>query len=72
MCEERVGDWVCMKCTNLNFSFRMTCNRCFRDRNAGASVIKNQDELQKFQSAACPAQYIRTRASGLNSMAASF
>lgn len=26
--EERIGDWVCMKCKNLNFSFRMICNRC--------------------------------------------
>jgi hypothetical protein len=70
--EERVGDWVCMKCTNLNFSFRFTCNRCFRDRTAGASFIKNIDELQKFQNASCPAQYIRTHTSGLNSQAASF
>jgi len=26
--EERAGDWVCMKCKNLNFSFRIICNRC--------------------------------------------
>jgi hypothetical protein len=25
---ERVGDWVCIKCKNLNFSFRVICNRC--------------------------------------------
>lgn len=25
---ERVGDWVCLKCKNLNFSFRLACNRC--------------------------------------------
>ncbi len=25
---ERVGDWICIKCKNLNFSFRMICNRC--------------------------------------------
>jgi hypothetical protein len=23
-----VGDWVCIKCKNLNFSFRVVCNRC--------------------------------------------
>ena len=23
-----MGDWVCMKCKNLNFSFRVVCNRC--------------------------------------------
>lgn len=26
--EERAGDWVCMRCKNLNFSFRIICNRC--------------------------------------------
>jgi hypothetical protein len=26
--QERVGDWVCIKCKNLNFSFRVICNRC--------------------------------------------
>lgn len=27
---EEVGshDWVCLKCNNLNFSFRKKCNRC--------------------------------------------
>ena len=25
---ERAGDWNCFKCKNLNFSFRVTCNRC--------------------------------------------
>lgn len=25
---ERAGDWVCVKCKNLNFSFRSVCNRC--------------------------------------------
>lgn len=26
--QERAGDWVCIKCKNLNFSFRSSCNRC--------------------------------------------
>jgi len=25
---ERQGDWICIKCKNLNFSFRVICNRC--------------------------------------------
>jgi len=25
---ERAGDWVCVKCKNNNFSFRVVCNRC--------------------------------------------
>jgi len=34
---ERQGDWVCMKCKNLNFSFRVVCNRC--------QLPKNESEL---------------------------
>ena len=26
--ELRIGDWTCNKCNNLNFSFRIICNRC--------------------------------------------
>ena len=26
--KERKGDWVCQICMNLNFSFRVKCNRC--------------------------------------------
>lgn len=25
---ERIGDWICFKCKNLNFAFRSVCNRC--------------------------------------------
>ena len=25
---EREGDWVCLNCKNLNFAFRVECNRC--------------------------------------------
>ena len=25
---KKLGDWVCLKCLNLNFSFRQTCNVC--------------------------------------------
>ena len=25
---ERDGDWICVECKNLNFSFRVKCNRC--------------------------------------------
>jgi len=24
----RAGDWVCLLCNNLNYSFRNVCNRC--------------------------------------------
>lgn len=26
--EIRIGDWICLFCNNLNFSFRTKCNRC--------------------------------------------
>lgn len=25
---QRKGDWVCLYCQNLNYSFRKKCNRC--------------------------------------------
>ena len=25
---ERSGDWFCFNCKNLNFAFRVVCNRC--------------------------------------------
>ena len=28
MSKERVGDWPCQRCGNLNFSFRYVCNKC--------------------------------------------
>ena len=33
---EREGDWVCMRCKNKNFSFRIHCNRC--------KLYKNESE----------------------------
>lgn len=36
---ERAGDWNCLKCKNLNFSFRNKCNRC--------EYSKEENEKQK-------------------------
>ena len=33
----RVGDWICLRCNNLNFSFRIKCNRC--------GLLKEQNHL---------------------------
>ena len=30
---EREGDWICVKCNNLNFAFRNNCNRCGLTKN---------------------------------------
>ena len=37
--EIREGDWTCSNCNNLNFSFRVKCNRCH--------ISKEQSELDK-------------------------
>lgn len=57
---ERVGDWVCIACTNLNFAFRQVCNRCWRDRNQSATmVLQDAQEVQRFQSAGCTSSYLQ-------------
>ena len=35
---ERIGDWVCYRCNNLNFSFRTICNRCKIDKTASQQL----------------------------------
>ena len=41
---QRRGDWNCFFCTNLNFSFRTTCNRCKASKD---ETIKRLNELFK-------------------------
>ena len=38
---ERVGDWVCIKCKNLNFSFRVICNRCNLSKAESEILFEN-------------------------------
>ena len=44
--DKRKGDWLCPKCHNLNFTFRIICNRCKipkpKNINSGTIVNKNQ------------------------------
>ncbi|CAG9332226.1 unnamed protein product [Blepharisma stoltei] len=35
------GDWNCVKCSNLNFSFRFTCNRCEASKPGVADTLFN-------------------------------
>lgn len=35
------GDWICSNCSNLNYAFRLTCNRC--------QVVKNETQQQQVQ-----------------------
>ena len=46
---EREGDWICLKCNNLNFSFRNICNRCHLEKteNNSLTVKGNQSNLGK-------------------------
>lgn len=38
---ERQGDWICIKCFNLNYSFRFKCNRCLLSKEEH-EAIKNE------------------------------
>ena len=40
---EREGDWICKICKNLNFAFRLECNRCKVPKDSESKVIKNVD-----------------------------
>ena len=37
---ERAGDWVCYKCKNLNFAFRVMCNRCHLAKNESEKMAE--------------------------------
>ena len=41
---ERVGDWICKNCKNLNFAFRNECNRCKMPKKDCVEIIKNKEE----------------------------
>ena len=46
---ERVGDWVCLNCNNMNFRFRNICNRCDMDRIDIGKTIMSQQELENVK-----------------------
>jgi hypothetical protein len=37
---EREGDWICNNCKNLNFAFRLFCNRCHLDKEKSEKINK--------------------------------
>jgi hypothetical protein len=46
---ERQGDWVCMKCKNLNFSFRVICNRCQLPKSESEALyMEHMNNLKKL------------------------
>ena len=42
---ERAGDWVCYKCKNLNFAFRVMCNRCHLAKNESEKMTENNKKV---------------------------
>lgn len=40
---EREGDWICNSCKNLNFAFRVECNRCKLPKGADAKTNPNDE-----------------------------
>ena len=47
--EIRIGDWICLYCNNLNFSFRIKCNRCGLLRKSSAHLLKKKYYNNKYQ-----------------------
>lgn len=47
--EIREGDWICLYCNNLNFSFRKKCNRCGLFRKSSTLLLKHQYFNNKYQ-----------------------
>ena len=44
---EREGDWICNCCKNLNFAFRVECNRCKLPKGADANANNNKENNQE-------------------------
>ena len=40
---EREGDWICNSCKNLNFAFRVECNRCKLPKGVEAKTNGNEE-----------------------------
>jgi len=49
--QDRVGDWVCQRCSNHNFSFRHVCNKCqlTLQENDEILVFREQQATQQQQ-----------------------
>jgi len=43
------GDWLCAACFNVNFSFRIKCNRCGIARYAGETEKNNVNPVDVYQ-----------------------
>ena len=43
--KERKGDWLCIKCNNLNFRFRTKCNMCGTDKCSKVKLFEIGGDL---------------------------
>ena len=48
----RNGDWICPNCQNLNFAFRIICNRCHipkneNEKNKNVDSTNNNNEINE-------------------------
>ena len=46
--EIRAGDWICIYCNNLNFSFRIKCNRCGLLRKSTTRLLNHKYFNNKY------------------------
>ena len=44
---EREGDWICNSCKNLNFAFRVECNRCKLPKGTDSKTNNVNEENKK-------------------------
>ena len=42
---ERIGDWICFSCKNLNFAFRKVCNRCQIPKETSESLLQQFNNI---------------------------
>ena len=40
---ERIGDWECLNCANVNYGFRKECNRCNLMRSEVGNTITSNE-----------------------------
>ena len=52
----RVGDWICQRCNNHNFSFRTKCNMCHLSHEASVKMAYtfNNGNSQQLKDASVP------------------
>ena len=58
---EREGDWICNSCKNLNFAFRVECNRCKLPKGADSKAHCNEEKNNNKESSQEKKPYQRSQ-----------